>query len=194
MGHLITLRHTVPGALAVVMGGMLLTGCVASSSGEEEEDVAEVQEAFTETACGYDATHDASTSEALGCYNSISSTSANGDYNHTDCTHGYIVDFDNTFSSWSRARAEWADALPTTQLACIGSAVQIRVYDSAGNLNSTGTGVGVWNGSNCSIPYAYAATNGMPSYGRVVAQAYTWIFLGSTTYKKVTARVYPQCG
>ncbi|MDI1442653.1 hypothetical protein [Polyangium sp. 6x1] len=196
------LRHLQLVAATFVLATSSLVGCMGAPDEDGEENIAEAEGAFGESTCGTTSGIDGSyPNSSWSCGESSSTfTSPNTSYGHTDCTKGWIVDFQNPRVGVA-AYAVLGEALPTTQTACQNTLVRLDTYDDAGTMIASTYSIGSWSGGHCTIPYAGGslyASGGSTAWGRAVAQAFTcndnlWT-CASRTYRKVAVWAqYPVC-
>lgn len=182
-----------------------LLGCFAATGDEGidgNEDTAEAVGEFGESTCGTRTADQSYNNASWSCGESSSNFSSSTGYGHTDCTNGFIVDFQNPRSGLSGYVA-WNAALPTTGATCIASVVKLSTYDNAGTLIGTTSNIGTWNSgtSTCTMPtlgLGLYNPGGSNSWGRVVAQAYTCVdgllTCANKSFKNVTVWAqYPVC-
>ncbi|MDI1446200.1 hypothetical protein [Polyangium sp. 6x1] len=168
---------------------------------DSNEDTAEAVGAFGESTCGTRTPDDTYPQASWSCGEFSSNFTSTTGYGHTDCTNGFIVDFQNPRSGLG-GYATWGTTAPATQTECLKSVVKISTYDNAGTLIGTTSNIGTWNGTSCVMPTVSNGLNnlsGSNSWGRVVAQAYVCNdgLLNCSTnrsYKNVTVWAqYPVC-
>ncbi len=192
----------------LLLSASALSGCVVDSEPGDGSDVevveadgdwGEVEEAFGEATCGTTAYANVENSTNW----TIASTSpyysaTNGNYGQPDCSHAFIVDYNNgtnkNVNVWAGFHTQ-----PTTSGACSLAHVKVHTYhwvNGAWVFHEEMKRHGAWRGGECWFDVdsgsSQASIGTVPT--RVVAQAYSTFCLPpygcSTTYQGVKINAY----